>query len=409
MTTPGTESSYPRPPQSFKHSLPREYDIQKKMLEEREDGFAREAVVSLVQEPFDSSAYKKLSRSKSKSGEDEAFAVTGGGRNHPGRGGSRHGSRKPGGSQGGRRNGGSGGRGSSGGGASSGSSSAATAKPGGRACWVCEIDQHYVRDCPIQICQGCGERGHYINKCGQMENAVMAADMLGRTSTDDVSPVCSEADVEAYTTLENKTGECLVSMIEEGGIRQMGDELWLLDTGATGHFAYDPRLVENYAECSRVLRCAGGDTFPIVGTGTLRLFLRSGDGLVCMTLMNVAHIPGLSHHRFSLRRIADAGKKYIGTREGIRIVFAKSGDELFAPSCGQVNGLFGYRTDRFIEENVYTVIAPRARSTPSTAADINEFHCSHGHMHEGLLRKTAKQVGVKLQGQLVPCQGCSEA
>ena len=30
-------------------------------------------------------------------------------------------------------------------------------------------------------------------------------------------------------------------------------------------------------------------------------------------------------------------------------------------------------------------------------------------MHEGLLRKTAKQIGVKLQGQLVPCQGCSGA
>ena len=30
-------------------------------------------------------------------------------------------------------------------------------------------------------------------------------------------------------------------------------------------------------------------------------------------------------------------------------------------------------------------------------------------MHENLLRKTAKQIGVKLQGQLVPCQGCSEA
>ena len=67
----------------------------------------------------------------------------------------------------------------------------------------------------------------------------MAVDMLGRTSTDDDSPVCSEADVEAYTTLEIKTGECLVSMVEERRIRQMGDDLYLLDTGATGHFTYD--------------------------------------------------------------------------------------------------------------------------------------------------------------------------
>ena len=333
----------------FVKALPREYDIQKQMLEEREDGFSREAVVSSLQKRFELSAYKQLRHSKPKSGEDQAFAVTGGDKNHPGRCGSRHGSRTPGGSQGGRENGasgrghgngGSGGGGFSGGGGSSGSSSAATAKSGGRTCWVCKSNQHYVRDCPKQICQGCGEKGNYITKYGKME---------------------------------------------EGGIRQMGDDIWLLDTGATGHVTYDPRLVENYAECSRVLRYAGGNTFPIVGTGTLRLCLRSGEGVVCVTLMNVAHIPGLSHLLLSLRRIADARSKYIGTREGIRIVFAKSGDELFAPSYGRLNGLFGYRTDRSSEEKVHAVIAPGARPTPSAAADINEFHCSHGHMHEDVM------------------------
>ena len=132
-------------------------------------------------------------------------------------------------------------------------------------------------------------------------------------------------------------------------MRQMGDNLWLFDTGATGHFTHDPRLLENYAECSRVLRCARGNSFPIVGIGTLRISLRFGERVVCVTLMNVAHVPGLSHHLLSLRRIADAGNKYIGTREGIRIVFAKSGDELFAPSCGPLSGLLGYRTDRSSE------------------------------------------------------------
>ena len=48
------------------------------MLEEREDGFFREAVVFSVQKRSDSSAYKQLRRSKPKSGEDQAFAVTGG-------------------------------------------------------------------------------------------------------------------------------------------------------------------------------------------------------------------------------------------------------------------------------------------------------------------------------------------
>ena len=50
----------------FVNALPREYDIQKQMLEEREDGFSREAVVSAVRKRFDSFAYKQLRRSKSK-------------------------------------------------------------------------------------------------------------------------------------------------------------------------------------------------------------------------------------------------------------------------------------------------------------------------------------------------------
>ena len=54
--------------------------------------------------------------------------------------------------------------------------------------------------------------------------------------------------------------------------------------------------------------------------------------VVYVTLMNVAHVPGLSRNLLSLRRIADAGNKYVGTREGIRVVFAKSHDEVFAPS-----------------------------------------------------------------------------
>ena len=156
--------------------------------------------------------------------------------------------------------------------------------------------------------------------------------------------------------------------------------------------------------------CAGGNTFPIVGIGTLHILLRSGEGVVCVRLLvDVAHVPGLSHHLLSLRRIADARDKYIGTLEGIRTVFAKPGDELLAPSYGKLNSHFGYCTDTYSKEKAYTVIAQGVTPTSSTATDITDLHFSHGHMHEDLLRKAVKQNGVNLQGQLAPCQGCSEA
>ena len=86
----------------------------------------------------------------------------------------------------------------------------------------------------------------------------------------------------------------------------MKDDLWLLDIRATGRFTYNSRSLKNYTECCRVLCCAEGNTFPIVGTGTMRLSLRFGEEVVCVTLRNL-HGPCLSHLFLSLRRIADAG------------------------------------------------------------------------------------------------------
>ena len=44
-----------------------------------------------------------------------------------------------------------------------------------------------------------------------------------------------------------------------------------------------------------------------------------------------------------------------------------------------------------------------------TEVDINEFHCSFGHVHKDLLLETAKQRGVTLTGELYECKGCSMA
>ena len=89
--------------------------------------------------------------------------------------------------------------------------------------------------------------------------------------------------------------------------------------------------------------------------------------------------------------------------------YCRCGEQIHRYSRGHPNGLFGYCTDTSSEEKEHAVIAPGTIPRSSTAADINDSHCSHYHMHEDLLRKTAKQIGVELQGQLTPCQGCSEA
>ena len=53
------------------------------------------------------------------------------------------------------------------------------------------------------------------------------------------------------------------------------------------------------------------------------------------------------------------------------------------------------------------VIGPGQAKAPTTPTGINTFHCTYGHTHEGLLKKTAEQQGVDLSGELHECRGCS--
>ena len=49
------------------------------------------------------------------------------------------------------------------------------------------------------------------------------------------------------------------------------------------------------------------------------------------------------------------------------------------------------------------------RPGATTSADINDLHVSLGHTHEENLRKTAKQMGIRVTGTLVPCSECAAA
>ena len=49
------------------------------------------------------------------------------------------------------------------------------------------------------------------------------------------------------------------------------------------------------------------------------------------------------------------------------------------------------------------VIAPTPTTSGHKTVDIN---VAHAHAHEGALKKTAKQMGVNLEGEMHECKGC---
>ena len=76
------------------------------------------------------------------------------------------------------------------------------------------------------------------------------------------------------------------------------------------------------------------------------------------------------------------------------------------PLSGALFSLYGYRVDSSSGENACAVLAPEQPRNKS-ATNINDFHCVAGHSHEVLLRKTAGQQGIVLEGELLECKECS--
>lgn len=81
----------------------------------------------------------------------------------------------------------------------------------------------------------------------------------------------------------------------------------------------------------RVLHCAGGSTYPIVGRRHLSSSSRFDGQDVVVTLMDVDLVPNVHHHLLSFTRIQNNGHPYTASREGFRI-------DLFAGNTLKIPG-----------------------------------------------------------------------
>ena len=122
-------------------------------------------------------------------------------------------------------------------------------------------------------------------------------------------------------------------------------------------------------------------------------------------LTNVAHVPDIRYHLFSLPTLVKNGHTFEGRRTGI-VVKLKSERSIVFPLTGTLYSLYGYRVDCSTRENACAVLAP-GQLLKKPAVDINDYHCAARHSHGVLLRKTAEQQGIVLEGKLLECRGCS--
>ena len=143
-------------------------------------------------------------------------------------------------------------------------------------------------------------------------------------------------------------------------------------------------------------------------TTKIRTKIKTGNGLVQVTLTNVAHVPDLRYHLFSLPTLVRHGHTFEGRPAGIvvKLTFERS---IVFPLTGNLYGLYGYRVDCSTRGDACAVLAPGKLPIKPVVNIINDYHCAAKNSHEGLLRKTAEQQGIILEGKLLECKGCSMA
>ena len=186
---------------------------------------------------------------------------------------------------------------------------------------------------------------------------------------------------------------------------QVGDEAWLCNSGASTHMKPSADGMTNYREYNLKLRIADGSTRTIEGYGDINFVFRSGNGHVRVMLTNVAHVPALRYHLFSLPTLVKNGHTFEGRPVGI-VVKLKSERLNVFPLNGNLYSRYGYRVGCSTRGDACAVLAP-GKLPNKPVVDINDYHCAAGHFHEALLRNTAEQQGIVLEGKLLECKGCS--
>ena len=205
-------------------------------------------------------------------------------------------------------------------------------------------------------------------------------------------------------------GEGNTQVQRDGWGRSRGGELgkqvmqYIADSAEVCNMAPDADGLTNYRECSRPLGLANRGTTSTAGYDDLIIAFRSGNGWVHVKLHDVAHAPLLRNNLISLPFLEHKGHTYPGDKDGVTLKL-KGGNPVNLPPVRQ----YGYRPEAKgrVVDTACAVIAPGQAKAATTPTGINTFHCTYGHTHEGLLKKTAEQQGVNLSGELHECRGCS--
>ena len=408
----------------FVRALPDEYSLVKEMLQAMKNR-DRDEIIRMVSTRHSNLPQKKGAQRTSRQPEQAFVSSESGNRSGARRGRDRGGGGRQGRGRRGNNGGGGGNNNSSGTPGGGASSSVGTQRsgdgsgnpgsggdgrhniPSGR-CFRCRQRGHRRQDCTtresdfVPRCNRCTGYGHEESSCSS-DAAVLVVEL----------PVPEEdLAVEAQAFAVSEAGKCSVTIGDAVGGVALDKQVmhYIADSAATCSMTPNSDGLTCYRECSRPLGLANGEEITIVGYGDLTVDFRTNHGWVRVEMNDVAHVPQLSYNLISLPSMAQKGHTYTGDKDGVTLEL-KGGKTVFFPLVGKLCRQYGYRPKvaNNMVDTACAVIAPGKVKAPNPTTDINILHCTFGHAHEGLLKKTATQQGIAYSGELHECRGCSMA
>ena len=230
--------------------------------------------------------------------------------------------------------------------------------------------------------------------------------MLAESDVDDDSGA-----VEASAFKSRETGKCSNVSGKKGegeSAWQVGDEAWLCDSGASTHMTPLADGMTNCRECSLKLCIADGSTRTVEGYGDINFVFRSGNGLVRVSLSNVAHVPDLRYNPFSLPTLVEHGHTFKGRPTGT-VVKLKFERLIVFPLTGNLYSLYGHRVDCSTRGDTCAVHAP-GKLPNKPVVNKNDYHCGANTPTRHCSAKPRSNTGSSSVGShWTECKGCSIA
>ena len=204
---------------------------------------------------------------------------------------------------------------------------------------------------------------------------------------------------------------CFRADVNEKWIKEMRDNIWIADTGASTHMT---RIKEGFTQIREentkmtfaVPTTKGNSSAQYIGTWKGREYVlnreekRMKPGLQ-LILRDTLYVPGLVSNLFSVNKAREEGAT-IFERDGFLGLKMENEEIIFNIP---LRSKFGYVLGAYIKP---VGIEAERITVQQTSIDINKYHAMLGHPGEEYVRSTAKSLDVKLTGKFKKCEACAK-